>query len=264
MIALKITTVQASNTVPVTRALAAYLQERLATPVEYVGGVPWQERYRLLDEGEIHLAWICGWPYVRRADRPDTSVELLVAPVMKAKRYQDRPIYYSDVVVRHDSPFNTFLDLRGASWAYNEPGSQSGYLLTLYHLASLGETSGFFGRVIESGAHQRSLRQVLAGKVDASAIDTTLLEWELLRHPEMRSQLRTIGTLGPNPIPPLVASKRLDPQLAWRLRQLLCEMHGTGAGRSVLDLGLLRRFETVTDTDYDAIRHMARLAAPTF
>jgi len=264
MSALKITTVQASNTVPITRALAGYLQQQLQLPVQYVSGVTWQERYRLLDDGQIQIAWICGLPYIHRVDRPVPVVELLVAPVMKGIRYGDQPIYFSDVVVREESRFRDFIDLRGASWAYNEPGSQSGNLVTRYHLACLGETSGFFGRVVESGAHKKSLDLLLSGSVDASAIDTTFLEWELQRRPEMGSRLRIICTLGPSPIPPVVASSRLHPDLTNKLRQALAAMHLSSAGKAVLALGNLRRFQIVSDADYDAIRHMARYAAPTF
>ena len=65
---LKITTAQAINTVPVTQAIAAYLSQRLETPVEFIGDIHWRERYRLLDEGQVHIGWICGLPYVVRFD----------------------------------------------------------------------------------------------------------------------------------------------------------------------------------------------------
>ena len=69
-------------------------------------------------------------------------------------RYGGRPIYFSDVIVHRDSPFRSFLDLRGHSWAYNEPLSHSGYGITRYHLLELGETGGFFSEVVEAGFHE--------------------------------------------------------------------------------------------------------------
>ncbi|MFQ5400574.1 MAG: phosphate/phosphite/phosphonate ABC transporter substrate-binding protein [Anaerolineae bacterium] len=261
MKALKLTTCQAINTVPVSQAIAGYLSQRLGIPVEFVGDIHWRERYRLLDAGQIDIGWICGLPYVVRFDQLDSNIELLAAPVMQAKRYQDRPIYFSDVVVRHDSPFKTFADLRGASWAYNEPGSQSGYNITRYHLAVLGETSGFFGRVIGTGAHRLSLRLILKGKIDASAIDSTVLEWELHHHPEIGSQIRIIETLGPSPIPPLVVLKSVPQEIRQQLRRLLLQMEKDAEGRAILAIGHLARFVAVQDRDYDPIRHMARQAA---
>ena len=92
-------------------------------------------------------------------------MELLAAPVLEGERYQNRPIYFSDVIVRRDSDIEGFEALRGRSWAYNDPLSHSGYNLTRYELIRRGETGGFFGRVVEAGSHANSLRLVAAGKV---------------------------------------------------------------------------------------------------
>jgi phosphonate transport system substrate-binding protein len=91
-------------------------------------------------------------------------IELLAAPVMQGSRYEQRPIYFSDVVVHRDSPFHSLAQLRGASWAYNEPRSHSGHLLTRYYLETRGEggPEGYFGAVIAAGSHQRALELILA------------------------------------------------------------------------------------------------------
>jgi phosphonate transport system substrate-binding protein len=243
------------------RALARYLADRLAIPAEFVEDIPWPERERRLDAGEIQVAWICGLPYVRKVDQAEPPLELLVAPVMQGRRYQNRPIYFSDVVVHRDSPFHTFAELRGASWAYNEPGSQSGYNITRYHLATLGEFGGYFGQVIAAGAHQTSLQMILARQVDASAIDATVLELELALHPEIAGQIRVIDTFGPSPIPPWVISKQAPQALRETLRTLLLDMHHTPAGRAILAKARMGRFVRVEDHDYDPIREMAAQAA---
>ncbi len=255
---LKLTSCQAHNTIPVSQEIAAYLSQHLPIPVEFVDDIPWPERYRQLDEGQIHAAWICGLPYVCRFDQPNPKIELLAAPVMAGARYENRPVYFSDVVVHRDSQFQTFADLRGASWSYNEPGSQSGYNITRYHLATLGETAGFFGQVIGSGAHQQSLRLILEGKIDASAIDSTVLEWELAHRPEIGDQTRIIDRFGPSPIPPWVICTAVPLEIRQQLGQLLLGLDEEEDGRSILALGQLVRFTAVTNEDYDPIRHMAR------
>jgi ABC-type phosphate/phosphonate transport system substrate-binding protein len=73
---LRLTSCQAHNTIPVSREIAAYLSQRLGSPVKFVDDIPWPERYRLLDKGQIHAAWICGLPYVRRFDQPNTTTRL--------------------------------------------------------------------------------------------------------------------------------------------------------------------------------------------
>src|SRR5204862_2627829 len=127
-------------------------------------------------------------------ERP--GVDLLAAPVMNGERYQGQPIYFSDVVVRHESPVGCLRDLRGAAWAYNERTSQSGYGLPCYVLAVRGEGAGYFGRVVMSGAHQHSLELILDGTVDAAAIDSTVLEQEFRQHPELTGRVKVIETLG--------------------------------------------------------------------
>ena len=258
---IKISTCMAPNMDFVCRELAGYLSTRLSIPVEAWLDIPWQERERLLDEGQIDLCWICGLPYVRKADhlRPP-QVELVAAPVMEGARYQNRPLYFSDVVVRRDSPFQTLGDLKGAAWAYNEPASHSGYNVVRYALAQRGERAGFFGTVIEAGAHQVSLQMILRRQVDGSAIDSSVLEQELRDDPALASQIRVIDTLGPSPIPPWVAPRAAPAGLRHQLRELLLGMQEDPVGQAILARAHLARFAAVADGDYDAIREMARLA----
>jgi phosphonate transport system substrate-binding protein len=244
------------------RRLGEWLARRTGVAIEVVDAIPWQERERLLDRGEAHVGFICGLPYVRKVAHPEPAIELLAAPVMAGARYEERPIYFSDVVVRRESPYQAFADLRGASWSYNEPGSQSGYNLIHYHLATLGERSGYFSRVVEAGAHQTSLRMILDGEIDASAIDSTVLEMELTLRPELAPRVRVIATLGPSPIPPAVVSRQLPLSLRRVLRRSLLSMHREPVGTEILKAGMVARFTPVADPDYDEIRRMAREAAP--
>ena len=240
--------------------LTAYLARHLGMPVRVLHGVAWPERERKLYRGEAQLGVVCGLQYVYAVDRGEQpGIDLLAAPVMRGERYHGRPIYFSDVVVRHDSPARCLSDLRGATWAYNEPTSHSGYSLPRYVLASRGENVvGFFGRVTMSGSHQRSLELILAGAIDASAIDTTVLEQEFRLHPELRGRLRVVETLGPSPIPPLVISRLVSKPIRHALLRLLFDMPQDPVGMGVLALAEVARFVRVSDADYDQIRYMAR------
>ena len=259
---LRLASCMAENTDALCRSIAEYIAGGLGIRTEYICDVSWQERERLLDEENIHICWICGLPYVLKADRESSAVELLVVPVPEGERYRSRPVYFSDIVVRQDSRFYGFEDLRGSSWAYNEPRSHSGYNVVRYYLANLGEMAGYFGRVVESGSHQMSLRLILDRQVDAAAIDSTVLEWHLLTDPEVRSQIRIVESLGPSRMPPWVVSRKLPEELRIRLRALLLGMHENQQGRRLLAQGRLSRFALAVDSDYDVIREMARKAEP--
>jgi phosphonate transport system substrate-binding protein len=256
---LRFTSCMAAHNDPICRQITAYLGTRLHYPTEFVEQIPWQEREQGLDQGQIQVGWICGLPYVWKAEQ-SLPLELLVAPVMRGARYQHQPVYFSDVVVRRDSPWQQFDQLQGTTWAYNEPGSHSGYWLTRYSLAVRGKGSGFFGRVIGSGAHQTSLQMILAGKIDAAAIDSTVLELEIQQRPELAEQIRIIDTFGPSPIPPWLVSTAVPQALRTELRQSFLEMHTDPAGQAILDQSLIDRFVTVQDGDYDPIRRMAQQA----
>lgn len=249
----------AANSDSVCRQITTYISAQLNYPTEFVGDIPWQMREQWLDQGQIQVGWICGLPYVWKADR-SMPLELLAAPVMQGQRYQGQPVYFSDVVVRRDSRWQTFDNLKGATWAYNEPGSHSGYYLTRYTLAARGKGSGFFGQVIESGAHQNSLQMILTGEIDASAIDSTVLVLELQRQPALADQIRIIDTFGPSPIPPWVVSTEVPLALRQQIRQLFLKLHTDPEGRAILAQGLIDRFVAVSDADYDPIRRMAQQA----
>ncbi len=251
----------AENADATCRAIAAYVGDRLGMAAEFVDDVPWPAREALLDAQAIQLCWLCGLPYVWKADAGRPVIELCVAPVMRAARYADQPVYFSDVVVRRDSRFRAFADLRGGTWAYNEPRSHSGYNVVAHHLAGIGAADGYFRRAVESGAHQVSLRMIADGAVDASAIDSTVLEAELARCPALGGTLRVIDTLGPSPMPPWVVATSLAPALRQSIAEILRGMHGDDAGRTILATWGIARFAETVDGDYDAIRAMAHTAA---
>jgi len=197
---------------------------------------------------------------VQLTRRQPAPVELLAAPVLEGERYHDRPIYFSDVIVRRDSSFQTFADLRGRSWSYNDPDSHSGYNVTRHRLVQLGETRGFFSRVIQAGWHQRSIQLVLEGAVDASAIDSQVLAIELRDHPAWGSQLRVIDSLGPSSIQPVVAARHVPASIRADVRRVLLAMGDDPRAAAALAQGFVRRFAPVTDTTYDDIRQMLAAA----
>jgi phosphonate transport system substrate-binding protein len=249
----------AANARPVYERLAAWLGRRLGEPAALTDA-PEAERWRMLSDGRTHVAFLCGLPYVRSRAEPGRPLELLCAPVMAHARYGGRPIYFTDVVVRRDSGLASFADLRGRRYAYNDRGSNSGYAIPRDHLLHLGETRGYFGEVVEAGAHQASLRLVLEGRVDASGIDSTVLELEAKQRPEIAPALRVVETIGPHPIPAVVVSSRLPAEARARLRAAFLAMHEDPEGRAVLAEGLIARFVPVTDADYDPIRALVARA----
>jgi phosphonate transport system substrate-binding protein len=255
---LSFATCQAGNTVPISKALATYLSRRLPERVRFLDGLDWRDAYEGIKQGDIDLGWICSRPYVRLADH--APISLLAAPVMAGARYANQPVYFSYVIVRVDDTARGFADLRGRVWVYNEPGSQSGYHIMRQSLARKGLTTAYFSRAYASGGHVNSIEAVLRGEADTSAIDSTVLEWEMSRRPALKEQLRVIAVLGPSPIPPLVVSSGVPERLREALRAELVALDQTDEGRTILETGRLRRFAAVVDADYEPIRRLDALA----
>lgn len=238
------------------QGVAEYLGQRTGLRAAFVTDRPWKDRERMLDQSQAQVGFICGLPYTQRAG----WLDLLAAPVMHGVRYGDRPVYFSDVVVRRDSPFKSFIDLRGATWAYNEPDSWSGCVALRAHIAARGETGSFCGQVVESGAHLRSLQMIVDGTIDAAAIDSTVLEIELARRPALAEQIRVVDSIGPNTFPPAVIRREVPDAIKRRLRDALLQMHEDAEGTAVLAAGMATRFAAIRDADYDDIRRKAHLA----
>jgi len=232
--------------------ITEYVGEQLNIPAVLTIG----ESLEGFADGQIDMGFMCGLLYVHLTNQHPSPVEPLAAPVLLGPRYHDEPIYFSDVIVRRDSAYQSFDDLQGSIWTYNETGSHSGYNLVDYTLFKQSRTHQFFGRMIASGSHMRSLQMVLDGTAAATAIDSHVLDMLFQNRKDLTDQLRVITTLGPSTIPPVVVAARLDEQLKRRLRVALLTMHTNDYAASKLREGRIARFLPIANSDYDDIREM--------
>ena len=250
---LRFGTYLAPSVLPVYELVTEEVGRRLTIPTELVV----ETSYESCENDENEVCFVCSLPYVTYERRGLDLAIPVAAPVLEGARYEGRPIYFSDVIVRRDSPFRSFLDLRGRSWAYNEPLSHSGYGITRYHLVRLAETNGFFGEVVEAGFHQDAIRMVARGEVDGSAIDSQVLALELRNYPELAEQVRVVEALGPSTIQPVAVSRRVPEELREEIRAVLLTMAEDPGLRERLSAGgLIERFVAVDAASYDDIRMM--------
>jgi phosphonate transport system substrate-binding protein len=249
---LRFGTFLAPNIMPVYQAVTEEVGRRLGIETELVV----ETDYEACAKDNNEVCFVCSLPYVEFERRGISPAVPIAAPVLAGERYGGKPVYYSDVIVHRDSPLRSFLDLRGCSWAYNEPLSHSGYGITRYHLLQLGETHGFFGRVVEAGFHEESMRMVASHEVDASAIDSQVLAVALRDDPSLAGSLRIIDALGPSTIQPVAVSKRVPLELRAQLQEILVSLHDDADVRKRLASGLVERFVPVGPSSYDDIRMM--------
>ena len=97
--------------------------------------------------------------------------------------------------------------------------------------------------------------------IDATAIDSTVLEMLLAREPAITERIRTITVLGPSPAPPWVVHPSVPASVRHALIEAFLSMDQDPRGQRILkDAGMLR-FAAVSDRDYDSIREMERVAS---
>jgi phosphonate transport system substrate-binding protein len=251
---LRFATFLAPRLLPLYTFAARHVGACLGLPTELIVGTSYDGV-----AGLAEVSFLCGLAYVELVEAGE-PLEAVAAPLLQGARYGGRPVYYSDVIVRRDSPFRRFTDLRGRSWSYNEPRSHSGYGITRYRLVELGETAGYFGRVVEAGWHERSIRLVHAGEVDASAVDSHVLAVTLRDHPDLAAGLRVIDSFGPSTVQPVVVVSWLPAPLKEAIRAALVGM-ADGPGAAVLARGMVERFVPVTDAHYADLRRMRAACA---
>ncbi len=249
---LRLVSYLAPSIFPLYEAVADALGARLGLTVELTAGAG----YDSFTADHPDMSFICSLAWIHLAELGHTSGVPIAAPVLSGPRYGGRPIYYSDVIVATDSDARCFLDLRGQTWAYNEQLSQSGYGITRYHLASLGETSGFFGEVVAVGSHTTAIRRVAAGEVDGSAIDSQVLEVALRLDPRLGDRIRIIDQLGPSTIQPVTLSARLPADLRSQILGILVSLHEDSRVAPRLASCLVDRFVPAGPDSYQDIRHM--------
>lgn len=232
------------------RALLEEVESRLGRPIKLVDRDNYAAINRSLKEGEIDAAFVCSGPYVD--GKREFGLRLLAAPVAYG-----RTTYNAYAIVRTESPARRFEDLRGMSFAFTDPDSNTGHLVPSHLLATMGETpERYFSRVVFSGSHDASIAAVAGKLVDAASVDSLI--WEYARHarPEHAEKTRIVWTSPAYGIPPVVVRPGLDPEIAGRLKAIFLAFDADEKGRSILRKMMIDRFVEARDEDYDSIRAM--------
>ena len=225
-----------------------YLARRTGRPVELVQRQTYAEVNNLVRDGDVDLALVCTGAYVQGHDA--FGMELLAAPQVGGET-----VYYSYIIVPADSPAQSLADLRGKTFAFTDPLSNSGRLMPVYLLWQMGETpESFFEQTIYTYSHDNSINAVAEGLVDGAAVDSLVYEYALSRDPGLADRVRVVARSEPSGMPPVVVPPGLDEAQKAALREVLLTMHQDEAGRAALDELLIEQFVPIEDRAYDSVR----------
>ena len=230
------------------RQLLDYIGAKVGRDIEFVQRKTYGEINELLAKGQIEMAFICSGPYALGKEK--YGIELLATPQIQNSHY-----YQSYLIVNRNSEYRSLADLRGSTFAFTDPDSNSGKLVPSVWLAQMGETpETFFRKTIYTYSHDNAIMAVAKELVDGAAVDGLIWEYFHQKNPVFTSKTRVIRKSEPYGIPPIVASKSLTPELKALVRQELFAMHQDPEGQKILNELLIDRFISPRDEWYDSIR----------
>jgi ABC-type phosphate/phosphonate transport system substrate-binding protein len=210
----------------------------------------------LWEEPGLFGAFMCGWPFVRTGPR----MQAIAAPVPSPARYESKPRYCSDFLVREDSGWTRVEDAFGHRFGWTVAGSHSGFNAPRAFFSGLvsPQRSRLFREAAGPlGSPASALDALKSGRVDLVALDGFWLD--LVRHhePARLEGVRAVGHTPWAPIPLLVAAPSVDAVLSRRLRERLVSLHEAPGYRALLSEVLLERFAVPDVGSYGALERLA-------
>jgi phosphonate transport system substrate-binding protein len=205
----------------------AYLQQHLQRPVRFFQRGSYSEVLRLLQDGRVDFAWLCGYPYWRNRD----WLKLAAVPV-----YQGQPLYQS-YLIRHQShpEVASLADLRGKVFAYSDPDSNSGFLYPQHRLRMMqADSRSFFGRTFFTWSHRKVVEAVAVQLAHAGSVDGYV--WDVLAqlHPQLTGETEIFERSPKFGFPPVVAAQTVDEGLFRQFQSLLTDMSKQPEGKKLL------------------------------
>jgi len=229
------------------RNLLAAVLENGGEPVDIVDHAPPAPISELWNRPDKAAVFMCGLPYSLVMPRP----ALVVAPIPSPSAFGGRACYWTDLVVRADSPFQSLEQTFGHRLALTTPESQSGYAAPLHALMAYGGGKPLYREIIEPRfTPMGALTAVIENRAEVAPLDSYALVLLAKYAPDLTAQVRVIKSTEPTAVPALVASGPASPKLT-------AAFLAAGANpslRTLMDQLLLASFARPEVKPYDALR----------
>jgi ABC-type phosphate/phosphonate transport system substrate-binding protein len=211
----------------------------------------------LWDRPDLGAAFMCGWPFARRAEPP----KLVAAPIPAAARYGGKPIYFTDLMVRAESPYLTLADTFGHRLAYTTTGSHSGFNAQRFHLATHYPGAKHYRLWVGPYTTPRKIVEaLLAGEADVGPLDSFAHDLMRRHEPELMAGIRAVDSTDPAPMPSLIASAATPDEIIEQLRATLLSVGERPELAGLRNALCLSGFGATTTADYQTTLDRAAVA----
>ncbi|MHB0921959.1 MAG: PhnD/SsuA/transferrin family substrate-binding protein [Thiomonas delicata] len=229
-----------------------FLQSRLGMPVQIIQKSSYQEALEALRSDEMEAAWICGFPYVVAKG----FVRLCAQP-----GWHGQPWYQSYLITSAGrTQAHTLADLQGDVFAFDDPLSNSGYLVPVVALRAMNQTpQRFFRGTFYTYSLHKVVEAVGSGLADSGTVDGYI--WEILHQKRSPSALKTriVAKSTRYGFPPIVTRKNLDHGLHLHLQQALLSAQNSEEGRRLLQSLDLRNFLMPQENWFSGIQELVEI-----
>lgn len=230
-----------------------YLETRLGRPVQFVQRGSYREILDLLLNGNVDVAWVCGYPYVVY----ERQLVLVAMPT-----YQGAPLYQSYLIVpERDTTTHSITDLPGRVYAFSDPLSNSGHLVPRYQLIEAGkQPTQFFRRFFFTFAHRKVVEAVQVGLANGGSVDGYVWDTLAKQQPAATAGVRIAWKSARFGFPPVVARATLPAEDREAVTRALLGMQESDAGVQLLRDLNIDGFERGSPSVFDSIRQMVRVS----
>lgn len=171
--------------------------------------------------------------------------------------------YNSVIIVRSDSDIFKPEDLRGKSIVFVDEASTSGHLIPLAFFKSRQlDLSSFLESHRFTGAHDTSIKEVLAGRTDAAAVSESLLNSLIATQTVNAEALRVIWRSAPIPGSPFVSRDGLSRKTKEKFINAMLTLHEKAPEVIASFDPLLARYVRAERSMYDGIRNIMNVLGP--
>jgi phosphonate transport system substrate-binding protein len=242
------------------RPLCAYLSKRLDIRVELRSLPHYQAVVEEMRQERLDGAFFGSYSYVLAHETAGASI--IARPEWKKSNSHYRGLLFASTRVAETD----VASMKGLRLALVSRQTTAGHLFPVQYFRREGvrDLAKHFKQVFYAGSHDAAVWAVVKGQADVGACKDTVFRSLVASHPKLEGQLKVVAQSAAVPSNGLGVSRRVDPSVQDKLRQILLRMHEDEVGRAVLDRFGAKAFIKTTDADYWPVYEMAREIGETF